>query len=313
MDKDMITLWAKAKQAGIEDYRKIPPATLRKLVEQAQTRTSKPAKGKTATSANGRNGAKGKAAATTVVKGKPAAPAKGKAVPAKPAAKPTTRTVAPAKGKGKATTTKPVARKAAPKAAPAAKRTSTRGQAAEGYAVRIDNSAIDWTADWKGGSASKRGIVMDSLRKHRGDKAKVFAEVKRHATRWYPDKDKHAADRMVIWLIGRVALDFVKATGQHESGERAAYGTSTKPNDIRRREARAAVRPKTTRTRRAVKPAAAKPAPARGKAAPATRKPAQARTAAPKGKPAASRKAPATRTRATAVKGKGKAAAKARR
>ena len=289
MDKDMITLWAEAKRAGIADYRKIQPAELRKLIAKAKTGASAPAKGKPASA----NGAKGKAAATAVVKGKgkPAAPAKGKATTRKPAAP-----------RGK------VAPKATAPKATAAKRTSTRGKAAESYAVRIDNKTVNWKADWNGGSKGKRGIVMESLRKHKGDKDKVFAEVKRYATKWYADKDKHAADRMVRWLVGRVALDFVKATGQHESGVRAAYGTSAKPNDVRRREARASTRPK-ARRKPAGKPATGRTASAKGKAAPAARKPAGGRTTASRGKSTST-----TRSRTAApAKGKGKNAAKARR
>lgn len=348
-DKDKITLWAEAKRlltAGHEefqDYRKIEPTELASMIAKAKRGTSAPAKGKPAAT----NGTKGKAAATAAVKGKPAAPAKGKAAaspakgktsasPAKgkatstakraPAAQSTARKTAPAKGKaaqGKATRPATGGKgkaAAATRGKPnttasrttAAKRTSTprtRGKQAESYVVKIDNRSVNWKAPWGGGQTGKRKVVLDSLRQHKGDKAKVFAEVKRYATKWYPDKDKYAADRMVVWLIGRVALDFAKGTNQHESGQRAAYGTSEKPNDVRRREARASARP-APRKRAAGKPAAAKAAPAKGKAAPARGKPAAARTAAPKGKPATTRGKATTTTRRAPAKGKPATAAK---
>lgn len=323
MDKDTITLWAEAKRAGIADYRKMQPAELRKAIASAKTAGSTPAKGKAAAT-NG-NGSKGKATAAAVVKGTAAGtkgkatatPAKGKAttsVKRAPAAKSTAQKSTPAKGKataaqGKATrpatggTAKATASKATPAKATAAKtaaaKPAARGKAAESYVVKIDNKAVNWKAPWSGGTTGKRGTVMDALREHKGDKDKVFAQVKRYAVKWYPTKDKHAADRMVRWLIGRVALDFAKATGQHQSGVRAAYGTSTKPNDVRRREARAtAAAP--ARTRRAPAVSKAKATPAKAPA----RKPAAARTAPAKGKPAASR-TPA-KGKAAPAKGKGR-------
>jgi hypothetical protein len=320
MDQDKVILWAEAKRLNIPDYRKVSLDELRTLIAKAKRSGSTPAKGKaTATSTNGAKGkpaartavkrtvtpAKGKSSAAPVKgKGKPAATTTAKSAPAKstvrkPAAK---RTAAPGTakrpttgGKGKATAVRQAR-------ATAAKPRTRTTKPKDSYRVTIDNKSVNWKLPSNVGQSGKRKVVLDSLRANKGDKGKVFAEVKRYATKWYPDKDKNAADRMVVWLIGRVALDYVKLTGQHESGVRVGYGESTKPNDIRRREQRAAARKaatRTTRTRAAAKPAAGKRAPAKGKAAPAARKPAQRRTAAPR----ARGKATAT---ATTLKGKGR-------
>jgi hypothetical protein len=323
IDKDTITLWAEAKKLGIEGYRKLELAELRKLIANAKTGDT-PAKGKVTARATNGNGAKGKASATTVVKGKAAGakvstPAtKGKATSTAkraPAVQSTARKSSPTKataaqgkatrpatgGKGKATVAKATGRTTAT-AKPVTR--TTRGAQAESYAVRIDNKAVNWKAEWGGGSTGKRGVVLDALRTAKGDKDAVFAAVKRYSVKWYPDKEKADADKMVRWLIGRVALDFVKATGQHESGVRAAYGTSEKPNDVRRREARAATRPKTggSRSRREVTGTIHTPkAAGKGKSASAARKPAATRTAAAKGKTA-----PATKGKAVVAKGKGR-------
>lgn len=306
MANDKIMLWAEAKRLKIDGYRKMPEAELRQVIARAKTGASAPAKGKAATA----NGTKGKAAATTAVKGKPAkgkvstAKGKGKTAVGKatqksaPAAKSTAqkttakgRTAAqgkatrPTGAKGKATTKgATVTRgKATTKPKATAKtRTASRSKDVQGYRVSIDNKKVNWRAESTVGTEGKRKQVLDSLRKNKGDKAKVFAELKRYSTKWYAGKDKHEADRTLVWLIGRVALDFVKNTGQHTSGERAAYGTSTVPNDVRRREARAAASKPARKASTARKTAA----PARGKGKPASpaRKPAQKRTAAPKGK-----------------------------
>jgi len=280
MDADKVVLWAEAKRLGVPDYRKMGVDELRVVIEDMKHKNPS-AKGKAA--ATSANGAKGKTAASAAVKGKvSAAPAKGKGKPATSTAKSapagkstarkpaTKRTAAQGKatrpttgGRGKATavrqaratTTKP-------------RTTRSRTAAAESYRQTIDNKAVKWNLPSNVGKNGKRKIVLDSLRSNKGDKAKVFSEVKRYATKWYPDKDKDAADRMVVWLIGRVALDYVVTTGQHESGKRVGYGQSTKPNDIRRREQRAAAsaaRKPATRKRAAQKPAAATKAPTRGK------------------------------------------------
>lgn len=307
-DSDKVRLWAEAKRLSIPDYRKLSLDELRVLIEDAK-HAGTVAKGKGKAAGTSVNGAKGKAAATTAVKRTVTTPAKGKvsAAPVKGKAATSTAKSAPA---GKSTARKPAAKRTAAQGkatrpttggkattvrqtrATTAKPRATRGTKAS-YRQPIDNKAVDWKLESNVGQTGKRKIVLDSLRAHKGDKAAVFAEVKRYATKWYPDKDKNAADRMVVWLIGRVALDYVKLTGQHESGVRVGYGQSTNPNDVRRREQRAAAR-KPVRTRAAQKPAAAKKPAGRGKAAPAARKPAARRTAAPRAKAA------------TATKGKGR-------
>lgn len=136
------------------------------------------------------------------------------------------------------------------KSAKAVKSSTKRGKASEGRVV-IDRKAIDWRKDTRVGARGKRKDVMDALRKRHGNYDKVFEDLQPMAAKWYPNalnsfpnapNAKHAAERMLRWLINRVAYDYVVATEQHVSGSRAGYGESDKPQDVRRREARAAAR-----------------------------------------------------------------------
>lgn len=255
---------------------------------------------------------KGKAATTTAPpKGKTSAAPKGKAAttstPA-PAAKSTAQKSSPPKGKATAAqgkverpaagSTKGKAAAATPKgktgaaAKPAARTRAPRNTGTvESFKATIDNSKVDWKAPSSVGTEGKRKDVLDNLRKFKGDKAKTFDALKDNAVKWYPNAlnsfpnaptKKHAAERMLVWLIGRVAYDFVKKTGQHQDGTRLAYGQSTDPKHVKRREARAGApkvepkgKPAATPAR---KPAASAPAkkpaartPARGKTAPAAK------------------------------------------
>lgn len=175
------------------------------------------------------------------------------------------RSSSPAKGKatprGKATTAK----------APA-KATARRGKI-QGRSI-IDNNAVDWTAESNVGRTGKRAEVLDALRKFKGDKARVFELLEDKARTYYKGRSKHDAERMLVWLIGRVAFDFVVKTGQHEKGSRDGFGTSTKPVNVKRRELREEARKQAEKAARAAKRAggqAAKgKAPAR-KTAPAAR------------------------------------------
>lgn len=168
--------------------------------------------------------------------------------------------------KGKATVTK----------------TTARGKTAKAGtgAARIDNKAIDWRAESNVGQSGKRKEVLDALRKFKGDTAKVVELLKPNAKKYYPAKNKHDAERMLVWLVNRVKYDFVMNSGQHTPGSRAEYGTSDKPLDVARREqrakeARAAKR--STAGQGVRKAPAARKAPAKGKATrTATRKPATA-------------------------------------
>jgi hypothetical protein len=275
MPNSKILLMAEANKLGIDGYKRMSEDELAAAIKAAKT-PSAPVKGKATT-----NGAsapvKGKAASkTTPAKGK--ASTKTKAAPAKSAS----RKSAPAKGtaaKGTAKRQPSASRKATP-AKGSSKTTPAKGTATakRGTTRKVTSSfnhlgnRINWNRESKVGASGKRKTVLDALRKHKGDKSAAFNEVKRYALKWYPNKDKHNADRTVVWLVGRVAYDYAVATGQHEPGERAGYGTSEKPQDVRRRERRAeAAKPKRAPRKTA---GARKAAPAKGKS----------KTAATKGK-----------------------------
>jgi hypothetical protein len=108
----------------------------------------------------------------------------------------------------------------------------------------IDNKSVNWKLESNVGRSGKRKTVLDALRSNKGDKDKAFAAVKRFATKWYPGKSKDEADKTVRWLVGRVAYDYVMSTDQHTPGNRSEYGTSDAPQNVRRREARQAAKPK---------------------------------------------------------------------
>lgn len=303
MATDKIVMWAEAKRLGIADYRKLSQDELAAAIKTAKRGGSAPAAPKGKTPAVSTNGTKGKTAGkAAVTKGKTTATkttaAKGKTTAKPSPAKSTARKTTATKGRTAAQGTAKRAATGSGKSTPArgkataAKSSSTRGRTkdVESYVSRIDNKKVNWKAESSVGTSGKRKTVLDALREFKGDKDKAFAKVKRHANKWYPDHEN--ALGMVRWLVGRVALDFVKSTGQHESGVRAAYGTSTETNNVRRREARAAKRKPTRKATGGRKTAAtsrgkSKSAPARGKAA-------SGRTAAPKGKSK------------TAAKGKGR-------
>lgn len=318
---EKVKLQAQAGQLGVEGYRTMSLEQLKEAIKNAQGAGSASAKGKTAV-ANG-NGSKGKTAATQVVKGKTAvpAPAKGKtqvsAAPAKgktakastsaPAAESTRGKTAPRaqapKGKverpttggskGKTTTTANKGKTASAAKAPARRTQSAARGTVESFKATINNKEIDWKAESTVGHEGKRKDVLDALRKFKGDKAKVFELLRDNAVKWYPNalnsypnapNKKHAAERMLVWLIGKVAYDFVKKTGQHQDGVRAGYRQSTNPRHIKRRESREAAakaRGTTTGPKRSVSTARKPPQPPKPK--PAARKPATA----VRGKPAA--------------------------
>lgn len=284
---DKIMLKAKANQLGIEGYRTMGEDELRAAVASAQKAGSAPAKGKTATSTNGATAQKGKTATSTSQKGKTSEPDKGKgktagtASPAKSTArKATTRKSSAAQGTAKrtpaaaarkkttstgtssrknaTTTTRSTSRKNTTAAAkPAERRLKSKAR------VDIDRTKIDWGLETNvGAQPGKRQDVMEALWKRRGNYDKVFEDLKANAVRYYPNalnsfptapSKRHAAERALRWLIGRVALDYVKATGQHVSGTRAGYGESTDPADIRRRENREEARKEREKAERAAK------------------------------------------------------------
>lgn len=234
---EMITLAARARKLGIDGYRRMSVDELRTAVQNAETgkgKSAAPAKGKTASS-NGATVVKGK---STPAKGKTSAAKKStsKSAPAKSAAK----KASPAKGKASQGTAK---RSAAARGS--VKNTSTKTSTAKrGKAITSGTRAalgkINWNRESNVGTTGKRKDVLDALREHKGDKAAAFKSLKRKAPKFYPSKDKDEAERMLVWLIGRVAYDYAYKTGQHEPAERAAYGTSTRAADVKRREQRAA-------------------------------------------------------------------------
>lgn len=236
MANEKIKLMAKANQLGIDGYRQMSEDDLRTAIAKAEKGAKTSAKGKTTAT-------KGKTTATAA-KGK-STPAKGKTVAAKKTA--TAKTTAKGKSTAKASPAKSTAQKSTPKGKAAqgaqAKRAPARGarKVAQG-AARLDNKAIDWKAESNVGKTGKRKDVMDALRKFKGDKAKVFDLLAPKAKTFYKGKTKHEAERLLVWLIGRVAFDFAMNTGQHTPGSRAEYGTSEAAQDIRRRDQRDAAR-----------------------------------------------------------------------
>jgi hypothetical protein len=299
MANDKIKLLAEANKLKIPNYRKMSEADLRTAIATAQGTGSTPAKGKgkPAASSNGSAPAKGKGKPATPAKGKVSAtPAKGKGKTASAPAKYTAQKSTPAKGKaaqgtakrpstpakGKAATSgKGKTTPATPKASAA--KPSTRGKAkvAEGRAD-IDRKTINWKAESNVGKTGKRAEVMAALRKRNGNYDKVFDDLKDKAIKWYPNalnsypqspNAKHAAQRMLRWLIGRVAYDFAFKSGQHTSAKRAGYGQSDKTQDVRRREQREAARAQRDKDARKAKRNAGK-ASTTAKGKPAARKPA---------------------------------------
>lgn len=264
---EMITLAARARKLGIDGYRRMGVDELRTAINNAET-GSTPAKGKGKSSSNG----------STVVKGK-STPAKGKSSAAKKStsksapAKSTAKKSAPAKGKASQGTAK---RSAAARGS--VKNTSTKSTptAKRGKAITAGTRAalgkINWNKPSNVGTTGKRKDVLDALREHKGDKAAAFKSLKRKATKFYSAKDKDEAERMLVWLIGRVAYDYAYKTGQHEPGERAAYGTSTRPADVKRREQRQAAQ-KPSRVRKVAGKGRSKATASKGRsAAPAASK-----------------------------------------
>lgn len=253
-----ILLMAAARKAGITDYKSMTEDELRAAIKSAKsgTATPAPAKGKAAP-------AKGKAA--PAAKGKPT-PAKGKATPAK------------------ATPRKTTARKSAPAKSTVKKSTPAKGKASQGAQAKRPTAArsrskavvsgtraaigkIKWNVETNVGLTGKRKDVLDALREFKGDKDAAFKKLKRKAAKFYPDGGSLGdSEKMLRWLIGRVAYDYAYKSGQHESADRVGYGTSTRAADVKRREQRAAAH-KPTRSRMTARKTAAarKTAPAKGK------------------------------------------------
>lgn len=168
---------------------------------------------------------------------------------------------------------------------------TTRKRGAVQGRVLIDRTKVDWQKESSvGARGGKREEVLKMLRKYKGSYTKTYEALKDKAKSYYKGKSKAEAEKTLRWLINRVAFDYVMDTEQHVPGQRAAYGTSDKAVNVKRREQRGS----TGRT-------AASRTPAKGRGtATSTRKPAGAQ------KPAQRRTA-ASKKKATTTRGRGKA------
>lgn len=336
---EKIRLNAQAKTLGIPNYRQLSLDDLKTAIKGAQKPAkAAPVKGKVST-----NGAKGTAATKTAVKGavkgKVSAPAKSTVRKSKPAtataakgtakravkASPAKRPVGRPRTKALPLTPAAKARKAAPAKGKAPIKRGKPGPRVHGR-VALDLTSIDWTAETRVGRTGKRAEVLKALKRTK-NYAKAFDLLQDRAKAFYPSKTKYEAERMLVWLIGRVAFDFAMATEQHTPGIRAGYGQAKDPISIRKRERRAELNgtqrkgpSKRGATARGTTPAKATPKPA---AAPkkrgrpvgsvnkhtrgpvAARKPA-GRPAKPKVTATKAKAATARRTPARTLKGKGR-------
>lgn len=230
----------------------------------------------------------------------------------KPAAKGKSNSTSDAVGtssaqKGKGKTTSPAKSETAQKSAPAAKGAAAKGKAKRtatnstrkgrfvsgtdtpqvkgknGYTT-LDHASLDWNVAVTFGQSGKRGEILAALREEGGDYEAVFQRTKKNANKWFPTAPNaypNAAnpfERMLRWLIARVAYDYAYKSGQHHVG-RAGAKLSTEA-EVKARKGKAA--PKA-----AGKAAAAPKGKGKAQAAPAAPKPAAAKPVAAKGKPAA--------------------------
>jgi hypothetical protein len=269
---DVLKLRTKAKLLGVPGYKRMSADELRKAIGSA-------------------NGSSTKTAAKTAVSksvGRKTAGRKTASAKSAPAAKTAKRQTTGAKrgpGRPRKAVAAPVKRgrpaKAAPKA-PARRgrpaKTATNGASKNYHGGRnlIDDSAIDWTAEWN--VSGIRGEIFKALKKAKGDTDKTYDALESRATEFW--KKNRAGDRILKdralailrWNISRVKFDFVMATKQHKVSKKFGTLGTTAP------------KPKTARkpTRTAAKPQRA----------------AQSRTAAPKrrGRP------PGSKNRTTAAR-----------
>jgi hypothetical protein len=113
------------------------------------------------------------------------------------------------------------------------------GRVGEGGYTNLDRGAIDWTVETTIAQSGKRAEVLAALRKHSGDYALAFEEVRDKALGWFPtalrtypksSSKLAAAERMTRWLVNRVAYDFAYKTGQHlgRAAKKATTAKSTK-------------------------------------------------------------------------------------
>lgn len=251
MASNKILLQAKAKRLGVEGYRTMSESELQDVIASAETGKSAPAKGSKGStvakgSGNGKatkgSAVKGSTAKVSASKGsvkkgsttKPArksAPAKSTSRKSAPAAAKGTakrQTAAAAKGSSKRAAAKGSTSKAA-KRSPAAKSSSipTPGRppkGVQGSRATIDLKKIDWTAETNvGAQPGKRQDIVKALKRFK-DYDKVFEYLKDNARSYYKGKTKAEAEKLLRWLIARVAYDFALKSGQHEPGTRQPNG-----------------------------------------------------------------------------------------
>lgn len=306
---EKMRLKAKAAELGIEGFRAMSQDELAAAVKRADTgkgAVEKVEKGAVAKNGDA-NGHAGKGKAEAVVKGTAkGAVQKGKAEVSRASDKgKTTRVKASTSLPARKSTSQKSSRKPATAAKGVAKRATT-GRTAKLSPARpsrrqssraanlIDNSKVDWTRESTVGApgSGKRHDVMKALRKRKGDKDKVFADLQENAVKWYPNAlntypesptKKHAAQRMLRWLIGRVAYDFVKKTGQHRDGNRKWTGQTTTKKTTARPSSSGKGRATTAKRKTTPKRAPAKKTAAR-KGATVKRTPAKKRATAQKGR-----------------------------
>jgi hypothetical protein len=221
MANEQILLRAKARKLGIDGYRKMSLDELKRAIKSAEGKTGKSSKtaAKTA-STNGRKTA-------TKTTGKKSA-GRAKSAPAKSA-----KTGAKAKRRATGAKSSSTRKASVPNRKPTASKSMQNGSVLR---ADIDNSSVDWTADWNGGKTGNRGEIMKLLRKHKGNVEKVFDKLADKAKTMYPKtndgraRSKADAQTLLRWHISRIKYDFVKATDQHESADNPNYRKAAKGN-----------------------------------------------------------------------------------
>ena len=132
---------------------------------------------------------------------------------------------------------KAAATKTAVKSKPAAKSATTgkakRSTADESGRMMLGTVDFSETDGWNAREGSPPDLIVKSLRKYRGNRAKVFTALLPNiwdfVGRKMQDGSKRtqaSAETMLQYRISRTAWDFAMKTGQHEkSTNRAEYGT----------------------------------------------------------------------------------------
>lgn len=220
---DKIKLMARAKKLNIANYRTLTIAELEEAIQKAQGGSGKTAQ--KSASENGKSAGR-KTAQKTASKtaGEKSKPANAKSAPAKSAGRaPAKRQTTGGKSSSRKVTT----------ARPAARATDGVGR------MEIDNSRIDWDAEWGGGKTGNRKLIMDALRRAKGDTGKVWNKLVDKAHSMYPKtqdgkrRSKADAEKLLGWHVSRVKFDFVTQTGQHQGVVRSKSG----PNAIAQKPA----------------------------------------------------------------------------